>query len=319
MTELRQMPADAAAVDAWLRDAIAATPGGSDACAWGDREAALVAAGAVDDLAFGQRLAAASRYTPRGPLDPSEASRAAASQLLDGWNPERWTTLDAQRVRLVLARALASAESLPEALELAFRYADEGELCALYRSLQFLPDPQRYTWRAGEGCRTNMRTVFEACALDSAYPSTALDDVAWRQLVIKCLFIESPLWRCSGLDGRLDDELSRMALDLVEERRSAGRRIQPELWLCLGATSDPRGLPALEAELAGQDELGRKAAILALGRLGATDRLEKIRRDGGSIFGPVAEWALMGRHDQTAFRSVSPADGAVPSATIADA
>ena len=89
-----------------------------------------------------------------------------------------------------------------------------------------------------------------------------------------------------------------MALDLVEERRSAGRRIQPELWLCLGATSDPRGLPALEAELAGQDELGRKAAVLALGRLGATDRLEEIRREGGSVLGPVAESALMGRHDQ---------------------
>lgn len=319
MTEIGQMPADPVAIDAWLRDAIAKTPGGSAACAWGDRESATITEGALDDSAFGQRLAVASRYTPRGPLAPSEAALAEAKRLLDGWNPERWTTLDAQRVRLVVARAEASADSLPEALEQAFRYADEGELCALYRSLQFLPDPQAFTWRAGEGCRTNMRTVFEACALDSAYPSSALGDVAWRQLVIKCLFIESPLWRCSGLDARVDDELARMALDLVEERRSAGRRIQPELWLCLGATSDPRGLPALEAELAGQDELGRKAAVLALGRLGATDRLEEIRREGGSVLGPVAESALMGRHDQAAFRAVSPADGAHPSTTTADA
>ena len=164
-----------------------------------------------------------------------------------------------------------------------------------------------------------MKTVFEANGLDTAYPAAHFDVVAWRQLVIKCVFVESPLWRCSGLDARVDDELARMALDLVEERRSAGRSIQPELWLCLGATSDPRAIPALEEELQGQDELGRKAAILALGRIGATDRLEEIRRDGGSTFGPVAEWALMGRHDQSAFGAISPPEGAVPSTFPADA
>lgn len=319
MTETGQPAADLAAVDSWLRAAIEARPGGAEACAWCDGEIERIEAGGVDDDVFAQRLSFASRYAPRGPLEPSDAARAAASELVPGWNPERWTALDAQRVRLVLARARADASTLPETIEEAFRYADEGELCALYRSLQFLPGPERFLWRAAEGCRSNMKTVFEANGLDTAFPAAHFDDVAWRQLVIKCVFVESPLWRCSGLDGRVDDELARMALDLVEERRSAGRAIQPELWLCLGATSDPRALPALEQELAGQDELGRKAAILAMGRLGATDRLEEIRRDGGTVFGPVAEWALMGRHDQSAFGAVSPPEGAVPSTTTADA
>lgn len=310
---------DLAAVDAWLRQAVADRLGGDAASEWCDAEVARLEAGDVGNAVFPQRLSIASRYAPRGPLEPSEAARAEASQILVGWNPERWSTLDAQRVRLVLARARADSDGLPDALEEAFRYADEGELCALYRSLQFLPGPERFLWRAGEGCRSNMKTVFEANGLDTAFPAANFDDIAWRQLVIKCVFVESPLWRCSGLDARVDDELARMALDLVEERRSAGRAIQPELWLCLGSTSDPRALPALETELEGEDELGRKAAILALGRLGATDRLEEIRRDGGSVFGPVAEWALMGRHDQSAFGAVSPPEGAAPSTSAGDA
>lgn len=318
MTGTASPAADLAAVDEWLKAAIARCDGGADANAWVEGEAKRIAAGDMDDNVFAQRLSLASRYAPRGPLGPDAAACAGAGVLLEGWSPERWTALEAVRVRLVLASARADAEGLPGRIEEAFRYADEGELCALYRSLQFLPGPERFVWRAGEGCRTNMKTVFEANGLDTAYPAAHFDEIAWRQLVVKCVFVESPLWRCSGLDERIDDDLARMALDLVEERRSAGRPIQPELWLCLGATSDPRALPALEQELLGDDELSRKAAILAMGRLGATDRLEEIRRDGGSLFGPVAEWALMGRHDRTAFATVSPPEGARPTTFSAD-
>lgn len=299
-------------VDRWLRAAVAGRPGGAAANEWSDGEVERIEHGDLTDDQFAQRFSIASRYAPRGPLEPSDPARAAASELLAGWNPERWTALEAVRVRLLLARARSRADGLAATVEEAFRYADEGELCALYRSLQFLPGPERFRWRAGEGCRSNMLSVFQANACDTAYPAAWLDDVAWRQLVIKCVFVGAPLWRVSGLDDRLDDELARMALDLVEERRAAGRPIQPELWLCLGRTSDPRAVPALEAELEGDDELGRKAAILALGRLGATARLEEIRRDGGTLFGPTAEWALMGRHDQTAFAAVSPPEGAKP-------
>ena len=57
-----------------------------------------------------------------------------------------------------------------------------------------------------------MLTVFEANACDTPYPATHLDDLAWRQLVIKALFVGAPLWRVYGLDKRLDAELARMAM-----------------------------------------------------------------------------------------------------------
>ena len=82
--------------------------------------------------------------------------------------------------------------------------------------------------------------------------------------------------------------------------------------MCLGYTPSERGLASIERELDGDDELTRKGAILALGRLGMTERLREIEADGGSRFGPVAQWALMGRHDQTAYAAVSPAEGARP-------
>lgn len=271
--------------------------------------------GGLGDGEFAQKLSLASRFSPRGPLTPSKDERSAAHSLLQGFNPERWSLLDTVRVRLILERAQADAETLPAALEEAFQYADEGELRGLYRSLQFLPGPERFVWRSGEGCRTNMKTVFEANACDTAYPAAHFDDATWRQLCIKTLFVEAPLWRLSGLDDRVDSELARMALDLAEERRSAGRSVYPELWLCLGPEPTERALAAIEGELSGTDELSRKGAILALGRMGQTERLVEIEDLGGSLFGPIAQWALMGRHNQDAFASISPPEGAEPSTT----
>lgn len=231
----------------------------------------------VPDARFSALLSLASRWVKPRPLAPTDGELAAAQRLVEGWSPERWDLLETARVGLVLARGDLAQGSTAAALEEAFRFADEGELRALYRSLALLPEPRRFAWRAGEGCRTNMRSVFEATALDTPFPAGNFDDVAWRQAVIKCVFVEAPLWRMWGLDGRLSAELARMALDLADERRSAGRPVQRDLWLCLGADGGERALASILRELdpANANAGGRRAAGCALARAGRQDLLEE--------------------------------------------
>lgn len=224
---------------------------------------------------FPTRISLASRHVPRGPLAPSAADLDQAREILEGWNPERWSLLDAARVCLVLSRSDLAGPGGVRAIEECFRYADVGELVALHRSLALVPNPQRLAWRAGEGCRSSMRSVYEAAACDTPLPFTVFDDVAWRQLVIKALFVEAPLWRVFGLDRRLDAELARMALDLADERRSAGRPVRHELWLCLGAFGGERGRVALERELGVSDPIARRAAAIGLARAGEFDVLRR--------------------------------------------
>ncbi len=168
----------------------------------------------LDATSFASTLSLASRHAPRRSLAPTVEERALASELLPGWNPERWSVLEALRVVLVLARADLGEESAVLALEDAFRYADEGELVALYRALAFLPGGERFVARAGEGCRTNIRPVFEAVATDNPFPFRYFGELAFNQMVIKALFVGAPAWRIYGLDQRLTSELARMALDL---------------------------------------------------------------------------------------------------------
>jgi len=262
----------------------------------------------VTDTRFCGLLSLASRHARDSvALEPGEKELEAANRTVEGWNPERWTLLESLRVVIVLSRSDLSEESAHLAIEEGFRYADEGELRGLYRSLALLPDPERFTWRAGEGCRTNMRSVFEAVALDTPFPARYFDDVAWKQAVIKCIFIGAPLWRLWGLDTRLSADLARMALDLADERRSAGRTVQHELWLCLGPHLDGRAMASLEQELdpGNSHTLGRRAAAYALARGERTDRLEElIKSEKIPSVRAAMEDALAGSTASSAFRAL---------------
>jgi hypothetical protein len=210
----------------------------------------------------------ASRYVPRrGGLEWKPAQLAEAARLVEGWNPERWTKLECARALLVLARGDLATAAGVAAIEESFRYADMGELCALYKTLALLPDPKRFVWRAGEGCRSSMKAVFESVACDSPLPVRHFDDVAWRQMLIKALFVEAPLARVFGLGTRLDAETARMALDLADERRSAGRPVNPDSWLLVGKHAGARGIASLEREVASGTPAGKAAASEALARL----------------------------------------------------
>ncbi len=228
----------------------------------------------VDVERFCVLFSMASRHAPRRALAPDAGELAAADKALPGWNPERWTTLEALRTALVLSRPDLERETAAQAIEELFRYADMGELCAGYKLLAHLPKPQRFLWRAGEGARSSMKAVYESTCCDSPYAAAHFDSISWHQAVIKALFIEAPLWRVSAVDTRLDPELARMALDLADERRSAGRPVNPELWICLGAHGGARGLASLERELVSGPPRGRAAAALGLARAGARERLQ---------------------------------------------
>ena len=229
----------------------------------------------VADKRFTVLISLASRYIPRSTLNPSDAELAMAEQLLPGWSPASWTMLETVRVSFVLAHKDVAAADFAERYNQWFIYADEGELCAYYRAIPLLPEPQRFVWRAAEGCRTNMRSIFMSVACDSPFPVKHFDELAWNQLIVKALFTETPLWGVYGLDSRLSATLAIMVLDYMDERRSAGRSIPIDAWLCLGNYHDTRVDTAIAAALAG-DLQQSCAAILALARAHNTSALQQL-------------------------------------------
>jgi hypothetical protein len=193
----------------------------------------VISTGVTDDR-FTQLVSLASRHLPRQMLDPSAAELALAHDLIPGWSFQAWSLLDVARVSFVLSRPDLPEPEFAQRFNQWFRFADEGESCAYYRALCLLPAPEQHVWRAAEGCRTNMRSVFAAVACDSAYPFLHFDDLAWNQMLLKALFIGEPLTKIYGFNLRTTPELIAMVNDYIDERCSAGRDIPADVQLLLG-------------------------------------------------------------------------------------
>ncbi len=132
--------------------------------------------------------------------------------------------------RVALLAALADAwRDLPgrfdrEVAEL-YRYGDADEKRGVLRALSAIdPDPGPASLPlVDDALRTNdVRLV--AAAL-GGYGARHLSAEAWRQGVLKCLFVGVPLEVVADLDDRADAVLARMVADYCRERTAAGRSV----------------------------------------------------------------------------------------------
>ena len=137
-----------------------------------------------DDVRFAGLISLASRHVSASSLSPGPEELGAAGAILPGWNPERWTLREAARVDLLLCLPDAGHARGERAIEAAFAFADAGELCALYRGLALLPEPQRFIARVAEGARSNIRAVFESAICDTPFPAQHFDALLSAMTVI---------------------------------------------------------------------------------------------------------------------------------------
>jgi hypothetical protein len=256
----------AALIDTWLRrhlkDEAAAWLHGARARVAHDGADAATAKAAERALfiAFG----AAARHVGRDDLALTPAEVAAADAAVPGWDPSRWSCDQAARVLLVLGLPAGDASAWLAALDRLFAASGFEESVALYQALAVFPHPERLRARASEGVRCNIRAVFTAVALGNPYPAAWLDDDAWNQLVLKCLFVDAPLHRVVGIDRRANPALTRMLCDYAHERWAAKRPVHPELWRPVGRMPDDGALADLARVLGSSDERDRQAGALAL-------------------------------------------------------
>ncbi|MEV8512661.1 EboA domain-containing protein [Dactylosporangium sp. NPDC051484] len=154
-----------------------------------------------------------------GRLFPAAGRRCGRGMLPDdGRIPPGWSIEDAARV-LLLARL--PRESAAAEVEPLYRYGDAAEKRAVLRALPLLDLPPSVVEPLLlDALRTNDTRLVTA-ALGPA--ARHLDAAAWRQGVLKAVFMQLPLAGVADLDERADAELATMLSGLVRERQAAGR------------------------------------------------------------------------------------------------
>jgi hypothetical protein len=121
-----------------------------------------------------------------------------------------------------LAALSLRGPALVEEVSQLYRYGDADEKRAVLRALPYL--------EVGDGCvellRDALRTNDTRLVAAALGPyAENLDDPAWRQGVLKCVFMQVPLSVVDDLHRRADSELAVMLTALLQERVAAGRTI----------------------------------------------------------------------------------------------
>ena len=222
-----------------------------------------IASGAPRRILF-SAFSTVPRYLGKADLPLTAEDLQAANDARPGWSPQRWSADRAGRILLLLSLPSTDLEQYIDTLEQLFSAADVNELTTLYESLALLPHPKALLPRALEGPRTSITPVFNAIALHNPYPAEQFDELAWNQLVLKALFVGSPLDPIQGLDRRANPTLALILRDYAHERWAASREVSPELWRPVGPFITAELLGDVEKVLHHPEPAQQEAAALAL-------------------------------------------------------
>ncbi|MDG4799268.1 EboA domain-containing protein [Micromonospora sp. WMMD980] len=155
---------------------------------------------ASEPAAIPRYFAPAARRCGRGPVP----------------DPPGWTVDEAARALLLTALPGGHAT----AAETLYREGDAAEKRAVLRALPLLPIGAECVPLLHDAIRTN-DTRLVAAALGPY--ARHLEQPAWRQAVLKCVFAGVPLAVVDGLTERADGELAQMLAAYTAERHAAGR------------------------------------------------------------------------------------------------
>jgi len=258
-------PADPAA----LRARVDAVVGAAQRRWLGDALAAVRA----DAAALAARFPAVGRKVGRGPLDPAAARDDVHAVTVD----------DAARALLLDAAERAHGPGAAR-IESLYAQGDTAERRAVLRALPLLdrsgPGDRPGDRRGGrlgdrgvplvvDAIRTNDGRLLAAAL--GPYATRHLDDQAWDQAILKCVFVGVPLGGVAGLDRRAGPGLARMLADYAHERVAAGRDVPADVWPII-VRHRPDALARIDAELDSPVPGRRAAARRALDAMAAARR-----------------------------------------------
>ena len=173
------------------------------------------------------------------------------------------------RALLLLAVARGHPAQLKDTVWGVYRQGDTLEQLAVVRSLALLPGPERFVELALDAGRTNDIRLFRALACDNPFPAQHYPELEWNKLLMKAAFVDVPIEHVLGRAARSNSELSRMALEYIEQQESAGRAFPPAILHEVAAYPRPSAVAKL---------LGYASHAVAELRLAAVQGLLRARQ-----------------------------------------
>jgi hypothetical protein len=177
----------------------------------------------LDERRLGIAIGLAGRKVGRHELALPPEEIAAAEAWRAGWQPQFWRSDEAARIALLLATHHGDDQAFATRTDKLCVTAEINEHISYLKGFSIFPASKALHARAREGVRSSTLPIFQAIACRNPYPFDYFDQVAWNQMVVKCVFVGAPIDTIVGLRARRNPELLDMLRDFVAERHAAGR------------------------------------------------------------------------------------------------
>lgn len=189
-----------------------------------------------------------------------------SSPILPGWSFPSWSLDRLVRVYLLslMAEKSVDEKAFVHQLNLLFDTAEMNEAVALYSAMPVLANGENWLLRATDAVRSNIGIVFDAIAFGNPYPAIHFSELAWNQLVLKCIFNDKPIHQIFGLMERNNASLVQTLSDFAHERWAAGRRVPSQVWRLCSPFLNENLLKDIEYLLSHEDPKDILAGTLVL-------------------------------------------------------
>ncbi|MBC7410792.1 MAG: EboA domain-containing protein [Arcicella sp.] len=149
---------------------------------------------------------------------------------LNGLEIQHWTLDRLVRVYFLLLLEQLSPESSVSQIETLIETAEINESIALFSALPLFSQPEKWLHRAAGAVRSNIGDVFDSFAFGNPFSAKYFSELAWNQLVLKCIFNDKPIHLIQGINRRANQALAEMLSDFAHERWAAGRTVPAQVW-----------------------------------------------------------------------------------------
>lgn len=182
---------------------------------------------------------------------------------LNGLQIQYWTLDRLVRVYFLLLLENSTQESAFTQIETLFDTAEINESIALFSALPLFNQPEKWLHRATDAVRSNIGDVFNSFAFGNPYAAKYFSELAWNQLVLKCIFNDKPIHLIQGIDRRANQALADTLSDFAHERWAAGRTVPAQVWRLVVNFMNERILDDMITLFLSNDSHNKIAATLA--------------------------------------------------------
>ena len=153
-----------------------------------------------------------------------------STESINGININNWALDRLVRIYFLSIFDSSDKDIYTKNIDLLFETAENNEAVALMSALPFLQFSEYWMLRATDAVRSNIGLVFDAIAFQNSFPMQHFSELAWNQLVLKCIFNDKPIHLIQGLNERANQALANSISNLAHERWAAGRTIPAQAW-----------------------------------------------------------------------------------------